>query len=131
METVLTNVWKNVTTKEVAKIFGEYMNALGVKKFNRRHGEKLNTYVVDGKSTSWNRVQCYYYKDSDVYGESEIGIVLRKEAGDYFIIEKKGKRAFECDYRGVVNYDEELLRNLMEDHQLLFKKLLQLAKTEI
>jgi hypothetical protein len=82
--------------------------------------------MIDGKSTGWNRVQCYYHKDSHKYCEENLLLVLRKEAGDYFIIQRKEDRALEVDYSGLRHYDEKLLKEIMEEHKPLFDNLLSL-----
>lgn len=122
----LTSVWRNCKTKQLAKIFEDYMKSIGAEK-SKVQDDKINTYLIDGKSTNWNRIQCYYRKDSAKFWDCDLVLVLRKEAGDYFIIEKKTKRAFEVDYSGVRNYDEALLNEIMQEHKALFDILLQLA----
>lgn len=70
----------------------------------------------------------FYYKDCVNYADEDLSIVLRKEAGNYLIIQRKGKRAFEIDYSGLKHYDEKLLNEIMNDHKPLFDKLLGLIK---
>lgn len=123
MKNRLTTLWKMGETKSVARIFEEYMKTKGVRRLDRRRKDNTNTYLIDGESTGWNRVQCYYHKDSEVYAEEDLEIVLRKRAGSYLIIARKGVRAFEVDWNGIKNYDETLLKEIMEDHKPLFDAL--------
>lgn len=123
MKNRLTTLWKMGETKSVAHIFEEYMKTKGVRKLDRRRKDNTNTYLIDGESAGWNRVQCYYHTDSEVYAEEDLEIVLRKRAGSYLIIARKGVRAFEVDRDGIKNYDEDLLREIMEDHKPLFDAL--------
>lgn len=124
----LTQFWKTCTTKQLAMIFEEYMKSLGVKKWDARRKDNFNTYMIDGKSTGWNRVQCYYHKDSEKYCEENLLLVLRKEAGNYFIIQRKEDRAFEVDYSGIRHYDEKLLNEIMEEHKPLFETMLSIVR---
>lgn len=119
----LTTLWKMGETKSVAHIFEEYMNVQGARKLDRRRKDNSNTYLIDGKSTGWNRVECYYHKDSEVFAEEDLLIVLRKRAGSYLIIARKGVRAFEVDYDGIKHYDKKLLKEIMENHKPLFDAL--------
>lgn len=124
----LTAVWQKCKTKQLAAIFESYMESIGVRKYDVRRKDNINTYMIDGKSTGWNRVQCYYHKDSQKYCEEDLLLVLRKEAGDYFIIQRKEERALEVDYSGVRHHDETLLAQIMKDHKPLFDKLLAIAQ---
>jgi hypothetical protein len=123
----LKDVWEKCGTRQMAKIFEEYMASIGVKKYDPRRNNNHGTCLIDGKSTNWNRVQCHYYKDSTMYCEEDLLLVLRKKAGDYFIIQRGEVRAFECDHRGVINYDESLLNEIVKDHKPLFDTLLSIA----
>lgn len=123
MKEKLTEVWKSCETKQLAKIFVEYMRSIGVRKHDGRRKSNYNTYMIDGDSTGWNRVQCYYHKDSEKYAEEDLLIVLRKKSGNYMIVEKKGKRAFEIDYSGLRHYDETLLNEIIEEHKPFFEAL--------
>lgn len=127
MQEKLTGFWKVCETRQLSKIFTEYMKGLGVNKWDSRSDDNRNTYLVDAKSTEWNRAQCYYYKDSERYMEENLGIVLRKESGNYLIITKEGERAFEVDYSGIRNLDEKLLNEIVEEHKSLFDKLFKLV----
>lgn len=127
MQEQLIKVWKTFKTKQLAKIFADYMKNIGVKPYNFKMGSACNTYLTDGRSTSWNRVQCYYNKESSRFGGENLLLVLRKEAGNYLIVERKGIRAFEVDYSGVKHYDEKLLNEIIEDHKPLFDTLFSLA----
>lgn len=130
MKDKLAKVWETCETEQLAVIFENYMKSLGVKKIHPRRKDNRNTYLIDGKSTDWNRVQCYYHKDSEKFAEENLLIVLRKRAGDYLIIGKHGERAFEVDYSGIRHYDEKLLAEILEEHKPLFDKLLKLAVPE-
>jgi hypothetical protein len=120
----LTKVWESLETKQLAKIFEEYMKSIGVRKYDGRRKNNSNTYMIDASSTNWNRVQCYYYKDSTKYEDRNLLIVLRKRAGNYFIVEKERERAFEVDYSGIRHYDEVLLNEIIEEYKPLFNSLL-------
>lgn len=125
----LINIWKFCETKQLAKIFEEYMKSIGVREYDPRRKDNDNTYMIDGKSTNWNRVQCYYHKDSHKYCEENLLLVLRKRAGGYFIIQRKENRAFEVDYSGIRHYDEVLLNEIIEEHKPLFDTLFEKIKT--
>jgi hypothetical protein len=120
----LIKLWKICETKQLGKVFKYYMESMGVKKWDSKRKDNLNTYLIDGKSTGWNRAQCYFYKDSANYAENNLGIILRKKSGSYLIIEKQGRRAFEVDYHGVLHYDKKLLDEIIEEHAILFSALL-------
>lgn len=121
----LTKVYKSCETKQLAAIFKEYMKSIGVRKYDGRRKDNSNTYMIDGNSTNWNRVQCFYYKDSIRYEDRTLLIVLRKRAGNYFIVEKECERAFEVDYSGIRHYDKTLLNDIIKDHKPLFDSLLK------
>lgn len=123
MKEKLTEVWKSCETKQLAKAFEDYMKSIGARKFDRRRKDNTNTYMIDGNGTGWNRVQCYYHKDSEKYTEEDLLIVLRKRSGDYFIVARKGERAFEVDYSGIRHYEEKLLSKIVEEHRHLFDSL--------
>lgn len=126
LEEELTKLWKTCETKQLANIFKKYMESMGVKKWDSRRKDNLNTYFIDGKSTGWNRATCYYYKDCVNYADENLLIVLRKRSGSYLIVGKQGKRAFEVDYHGVLHYDEDLLKEILEEHKSLLDALLAL-----
>ncbi|NFH74175.1 zinc ribbon domain-containing protein [Clostridium botulinum] len=111
-------------TKELARVFVEYMISIGVKKLDRRKKDKRNTYSVHGDCTNWNRVECYYHKDSTEYCSEDLDITLRKRAGYYLIIGRKGERAFERSYDSIVHYDEKLFNEIVQDHKKLFQMIL-------
>jgi len=111
-------------TKELAEVFKNYMKRLGIKKLDKRRKDKTNTYSVHGDCTNWNRVECYYHKNSREYGMEDLDITLRKRAGYYLIIGRKGQRAFERSYDSIVHYDEELFNEIIKDHKMLFEMLL-------
>ena len=126
MQEKLTKVWKQCETKELAKIFKSYMKSISVRNFNASRKDNTNTYLVDGITTSWNRVECYYHKDSATYGQEELKLVLRKRAGNYFIIGKGLDRAFEVDCGGIKHYDEQMLSEIIKEHEPLFQELFDL-----
>lgn len=125
MQGKLEKIWKSCETKQLAKIFEDYMESIGVRKYSNRRKDNTNTYMIDGKSTNWNRVQCYYHKDSAKYCEENLLLVLRKRSGDYFIIGRKEERAFEVDYSGIRHYKEKLLNEILEEHKPLFDALFE------
>lgn len=111
-------------TEELAAVFEKYMKCIGVKKLDRRRKDKNNTYSIHGDCTNWNRVECYYHKDSTKYCSEDLDITLRKKAGYYLIIARKGDRAFERSYDDIVHYDEKLFNEIVQDHKMLFQMLL-------
>ena len=117
----LIKLWKTYETKQLANVFEQYMKSIGVKKYDSRRKDNSNTYLIDGKSTNWNRVQCYYHKDSQKYGEEDLLIALRKRAGNYLIIGRQSNRAFEIDYSGIKHYDEVLLNEIIKEHKPSFE----------
>jgi hypothetical protein len=121
----LTKVWQKCQTSDLAIIFEGYMQSIKARKVDRRRNDNKHTYTIDGKSTGWNRVQCYYHTDSTKYCEENLLLVLRKKAGDYFIIQRKEERAFEVDYSGVRHYNEKLLKEIMNEHKPLFDTLIK------
>ncbi len=123
----LTKVWQLCETKQLAEMFEKYMKSIGVRKYDGRRKDNNNTYMTDGNCTRWNRVQCYYHKDSVKYSKENLVIVLRKRAGNYFIIERKGIRAFEVDHSGISCYEENLLNEIMKEHKPLFDSLIKLV----
>lgn len=126
----LEKLWKTLETKQLAKIFEDYMKSMGVKKYDNRKHDNNNTYLVDGKSTVWNKVHCYYMPNSSKYGEENLSLVLRKRAGDYFIVQIKSDRAFEIDYSGIRHYEKDLLTSIIEEHRPLFDTLFSLCRKE-
>lgn len=130
MQERLTHIWETCETKQLAKIFEKYMESIGVRKYDGRRKYDTNTYLIDGKCTSWNRVECYYIKDSEKFSEENLMVVLRKKAGDYFIVGKKGERAFEVDYSGIRHYDEKLLNEIVTEHKQLFDELFKLLEVD-
>jgi hypothetical protein len=125
MKNDLIKLWKTYTTKRLAEVFKQYATeTLSAKPLVYGRKDNANTYMIDGKSTGWNRVSCYYHKDSSKYGDEDLCIVLRKKAGDYLIIGRKGIRTFEIDYSGTRHYDEKMLNEIIADHKPLFEMLL-------
>lgn len=123
MVEILTKIWENGNTLSMAKIFESYMKSIGAKKYDDRRKNNQHTYLIDGRSSNWNRVECYYYKDSTKYSEENLTLVLRKKSGDYFLVKKEGLRAFEVDYSGLKHHDKDLLQEIIEEHKFLFDTL--------
>lgn len=104
------------------------MAEIGAKKLDRRRKDTSNTYRIDGDSTNWNRVKCYYYRNSgdyQKYGQFEFCITLRKRAGSYLLIEVGNtnchiERPYEISYGKVIRYDKELMKELIKKHHKLF-----------
>lgn len=119
----LTRYYNELETKQLADIFIEYMQELGIKKCDMRRNDNFNTYWVDGKSENWHRTMCHYYKDTELFSNDDIGIILRKNYGHYLIIQRRMKRAFEISHGEIIAYDEHLLKEIMEDHGRLFEML--------
>lgn len=119
----LKRYYKELETKQLADTFIKYMQELGIRKCDMRKKDNFNTYWVDGKNESWNRTMCHYYRDTEVFANDDIGIILRKRSGHYLIIQRKGKRAFEIDHRGIIAYDGDLLKEIIKDHGRLFEML--------
>jgi len=115
-------------TKQLAEVFKRYMESIEINKLDRRRKDNSNTYNIHGDCTNWNRVECYYHKDSRDYGMEDLDITLRKRAGYYFIIGRKGQRAFERSYNYIVHYDEKLLNEIIKDHKSLFDELISKIK---
>ena len=117
----LMDVYNNLETREVANIFKIYMEGLHARKVNQRRKDNSNTYLIDGKDTSWNRTECYYYKENDTeFGHEDLRFVLRKRHGRYLIVARNGVRAFEISYGHVTEHDKELLAEIARDHGALF-----------
>lgn len=127
MQEKLVKLWHNCETKQLASVFENYMKQIGTNKYDSRRKDNSNTFLIDGKNTNWNRVECFYYVGLNNYGEENLLIVLRKKAGNYFIIGRKGERAFEVDHSGIRNYDETLLNAIMDEHKALFDELFKLT----
>lgn len=123
MEEKLIKVWKTFSTKELALVFERYMKSIGVEKDDRRKKNQQKSYFIDGKSTNWNKVECYYFQKGKPYYNIALKIVLRKEAGNYFIMQNGGERVFEVDYSGIRNYKPDLLEVTINAHKPLFDAL--------
>lgn len=124
IERILTDYLNNHDTKELAITFESYMESIGARKQDRRKKDNSNTYLIDGDSTNWNRVECYYHKDNDLkFGNEEFEIVMRKRAGYYLLIQSKGERPFETDGRRTLQYDEELMKEIVKKFSGFFAML--------
>lgn len=116
-------------TKQLAYIFEKYMKSKGYRKVDRRRKDNTNTYSIHGECCDWNRVECYFYKEFKEYNNNcDLDVTLRKRAGNYLIVGDKDNRAFERSFNDVVNYNEELLRELYEQHKELFEELFKLGE---
>ena len=125
---VLQEYCKRFDTGDLANLFLAYMRQIGANKLDRRRKDTSNTYEVDGESTGWNRVECYYYKntmDYVQYGKFDFSIALRKRMGDYLVLETGSptgeiRRVFEVSYGEVIGGQTDLLANLVNQHRGLF-----------
>lgn len=118
---ILTEFYENYDTGDLKNIFSRYMREIGARKIDHRRKDNSNTYLIDGESTDWNRVECYYHKNNPkTYGDHDLEIVLRKRMGDYLIVAKGLERAFEISYGKVINYDENLLTEIVKEHPMIF-----------
>lgn len=128
IEEILKQCYETCDTKDLALLFESYMKEMGAKKLDRRRKDTSNTYWIEGNSTGWNRVECYYYKNSgdwEKYGKFEFCITLRKRSGSYLLIEVGSpsgdiKRPYEISYGEVVHYNKDLLEDLIKRHPKLF-----------
>lgn len=128
VEEILKQYYETHDTRDLALLFETYMKELGATKLDRRKKDTSNTYTIDGDSTHWNRVECYYYKNSDdwkEYGKFNFCITLRKRSGNYLLIEMGSpdgdiKRPYEISYGKVLSYDKVLMKELIKQHPKLF-----------
>lgn len=128
IEDILKQYYEKYDTGDLATLFRGYMKEIGASKLDRRKKDTSNTYIVDGDSTNWNRVECYYHKNSgdwQQYGKFDFCITLRKRAGSYLLIEVGSpegdiKRPYEISYGKVVCFDKDLLMDLVKRHPKLF-----------
>ena len=126
---ILENYYRTKDTKDLALLFERYMKEIGAGKLDRRRRDTSNTYQIDGNSTNWNRVSCYYYRNSGEhkqYGKFEFSIVFRKRAGSYLVFEvgsPEGDIARPCEisFGKVIHYNRELMAGLVKKHQELFR----------
>lgn len=132
---VFTDFLNQKSTHDLADIFKHYMQELHakpVKPYEKHTKNTDNTYLIDGKSTDWNRVECYYYrhdKDCEKYGNFEFDITMRKEYGKYLLIQlgmpqSKNNRIdqiLEISYNEIKHLNEKKLKKFIEkDHPKLF-----------
>ncbi len=128
IEGILENYYRTKDAKDLANLFERYMHEIGARKLDRRRKDTSNTYQIDGDSTNWNRVECYYYRnngDWQKYGEFEFCITLRKRSGSYLLIEVGNpnceiERPYEISYGRMVHHNKDLLTKLAEMHPKLF-----------
>lgn len=126
---ILQNFYEKMETIDLALLFDQYMHEIGAKRLDRRRKDTSNTYVIDGDSANWNRVDCTYYKNSGdyiQYGKFAFCITFRERRGDYLLIEVGSpsgeiKRLYEISYGQIVHYDKELLDELVKQHHRLFE----------
>ncbi len=128
IEEILEKYYRTKDTKDLAALFERYMAEIGARKLDRRRKDTSNTYQIDGNSTNWNRVSCYYYRNSgdhQQYGKYELCIVFRKRAGDYLLIETGNpncdiERPYEISCGKIIHYNKELMIELAKQHPKLF-----------
>ena len=128
IEEILENYYRTKDTCDLAFLFEYYMAEIGAKKLDRRRKDTSNTYRIDGDSTNWNRVECYYYRNSgdyQKYGMFEFCITLRKRAGSYLLIETGNPncdiaRPYEISHGEVIHYDKEMMEELIKKHPKVF-----------
>ena len=130
MKDKLTKVWKTYSTKKLAKIFESYMQSIGARKYDGRREDNSNSYLISKDTPNWCRVQLYYHKNAWDFGNEDLLIVLRKKAGNYLIVEKKDVRAFEVDDYGIKHYEEDLLKEIIEENKPLFDSIFKNLKLE-
>lgn len=114
-------------TKQLAEIFKNGMESKCIRKLDRRRKDNSEVYMIYGKTTNWNRVECYYRTDNKEWNNSELAITLRKRAGYYFILEYKGERVFERSWDNLVYYNEEGVKEVVEKYKKLFDELFGLV----
>lgn len=116
----LIKYWKDAWVDGVIYQFERAMQEMGFEKKDgrKKHQKKVYTAYDD----YGNRATCGAYADGNAdYGNEIFQVVCRKSAGDYLIIRYNGKRVFECDFRGVITYDEEGLLKCVEEYKPFFK----------
>ena len=128
MKDKLINVWKELSTHDIAMLFKAYVESKGYRKIDNRRKDNNKVYIIDGDSTNWNRVECYIWDNGFKWGEQVFGIVLRKKSGDYLIVSHKDfKRAFEISFGDIINYDEVLLAQAYSEHKEFFDSMFKLV----
>lgn len=128
IEEILENYYMTKDTCDLAFLFEDYMAEIGAKKLDRRRKDTSNTYWIEVDSTNWNRVECYYYRNSgdyQKYGKFEFCITLRKRSGSYLLIETGNpncdiERPYEISHGEVIHYDKELMEEFIKKHPKLF-----------
>lgn len=130
LKTILTKYYETYDTKDLATLFQKYMVSIGANKLDRRRKDTSNTYMVDGEYSHWNKVECYYYRNSGDYkryGDFEFSLVLRKRNGSYFLIElghresNSIERAFEVSRGDIICASSNLMYEIVQSHRPLFK----------
>lgn len=127
IESILAEYYGNYDTKDLALLLKTYMGEIGARKLDRRRKDTSNMYQIEC-STNWNRVRCYYYKNSgdyQRYGRFNFCITFRKRDGDYLLIEVGSpngeiERPCEISFGKIVHYDKELMTELIKEHPKLF-----------
>lgn len=109
---------------DMGAIFSMYCkNTLGLSKRDRRKKDNRNTYYASSKGYNGNKIECGIYGNKTEFLGERLYIVLRKRSGWYIVIgENNAKRLVEYDGQ-VRHYDPDGLRNLIDQHPVLFKKL--------
>lgn len=120
MREQLIRYWKNTWVNGVIYRFEQAMQEMGFEKKDRRkkHQNKVYTAYNDYGNRATGGA---YANDNVEYGNEIFQVVCRKSAGDYLIIGYNGERVFECDFRGVIHYNEEKLLKCVEEYKPFFR----------
>lgn len=120
MKEQLIKYWENAWVDGVICQFENAMKELGFEKKDGRKKHQKKTYTA--YNDYGNRATCGAYADGNAeYGNEIFQVVCRKECGDYLIIKYDDERVFECDFRGVIHYNEEKLLKCIEEYKPFFK----------
>lgn len=119
---LLNDTLKYLETKEVASIFEQYMESIGAKPLNSKNEGLKNTFLIDGKSTNWNRVECFHYNTNDTkFGSERLDFTMRKRAGYYLLLQRGDNRFFETDGSESFRWnDETTLNKVVAEYNGLF-----------
>lgn len=116
----LIKYWENAWVDGVICRFEQAMQEMGFEKKDGQKKHQKKTYTA--YNDYGNRATCGAYADGNAeYGNEIFQVVCRKSAGDYLIIGYNGKRVFECDYRGVITFDEEGISKCIKEYSPFFK----------